>query len=198
MTRYGRRSKIKSIQKESVCFESPVLLYSVLVGVFINLFALFYNNDDQSVFLFIIISAIVYTITHNMIIVLTSSIIIVNSLILLKSFFKNHKNQIEGFENNDEYIEIHEKIISFTEDNPPPDDEIDGKDSVSDIIDSVLDNPLFNDDDELVEDYDIKPVENLMEFISEILNDYDDDTSNESVMYVMELNEYLNSSDEKE
>jgi|TARA_B110000285_G_scaffold66183_1_gene76078 hypothetical protein len=133
-----------------------------------------------------------------MIIVLTSSIIIVNSLILLKSFFKNHKNQIEGFENNDEYIEIHEKIISFTEDNPPPDDEIDGKDSVSDIIDSVLDNPLFNDDDELVEDYDIKPVENLMEFISEILNDYDDDTSNESVLYIMELNEYINNSDEKE
>ena len=121
MTRKGTRSKNKSTHKKDTCFESPLVLYLVLAGVLINLFSLLYNRDDKSIFLLIIISAIVYSITNNMIIVLVTSIIIVNSLILLKKLLQNNTIHIEGYTDNlsnVDYIDIHEKVLKFIDENP--------------------------------------------------------------------------------
>jgi hypothetical protein len=71
------------------------LLYLVFGLFIINLGVFMYNKDNQSIFLFAIMSLIVYCFNNNMIIVLLIPMIFINGLILI-----NKINSKEGFTEN--------------------------------------------------------------------------------------------------
>lgn len=200
--------------KMPVCFETPVLLYTVLVAVLVNLFVLFCNKDDQSLFLFIIISALVYSITNNMTIVLISAMIIVNSLVLLRHFLQKKsiriksepRVKIEGFTDqldDVDYIEIQDKIDEYTKSTKfskiMSDDVEETETDGYELIQNVLDNPVFDGDEKfLEEDYNREPVDLLLEFISDIKDKYeeDDEEITDEIQYFLDLDEYINNTDE--
>ena len=63
--------------------KSTLALYGVLLLAVMNLFVFIGNEDNESLFLFLIISALVYTKTTNMISVLLIPLISVNLLLYL-------------------------------------------------------------------------------------------------------------------
>lgn len=214
MKKIGPFPKKNIKPKMPVCFETPILLYTVLAAVLVNLFVLFCNKDDQSLFLFIIISALVYSISDNMTIVLISAMIIVNSLLLLRHFLQKKsiriknkpKVRIEGFTDqldDIDYIEIQEKIDEYTKStkfskiisNDVEENETDGYE----LIQNVLDNPVFDDDEKfLEEDYNREPVDLLLEFILDIKDKYEeeDEEITDEIQYFLDLDDYINNTDE--
>lgn len=214
MKKIGSFPKKNIKPKMPVCFETPILLYTVLVAVLVNLFVLFCNKDDQSLFLFIIISALVYSITNNMTIVLISAMVIVNSLVLLRHFLQKKsiriksepRVKIEGFTDqldDIDYIEIQDKIDEYTKStkfskiisNDVEETETDGYE----LIQNVLDNPVFDGDEKfLEEDYNREPVDLLLEFILDIKDKYeeDDEEITDEIQYFLDLDEYINNTDE--
>lgn len=214
MKKIGPFPKKNIKPKMPVCFETPVLLYTVLVAVLVNLFVLFCNKDDQSLFLFIIISALVYSITNNMTIVLISAMIIVNSLVLLRHFLQKksirikseHRVKIEGFTeqlDDIDYIEIQDKIDEYTKSTKfskiMSDDVEETETDGYELIQNVLDNPVFDGDEKfLEEDYNREPVDLLLEFISDIKDKYeeDDEEITDEIQYFLDLDEYINNTDE--
>ena len=74
--------------------KSTITLYVVLFMALINLFNFVNNKDNESLFLFIVVSAIVYMKTTNMILVLLIPLIFVNLLIYLRKMFISGR---EGF-----------------------------------------------------------------------------------------------------
>jgi hypothetical protein len=74
------------------------LLYFIFILAIINIGGFIYIKDNQSIFLFAVISIIVYFFNTNMIIVLLSSMIIVNTLIFLNKL----NGPIEGLENEED------------------------------------------------------------------------------------------------
>jgi len=202
------RKNIKS--KIPACFETPILLYIVLAAVLVNLFVLFCNQDDQSIFLFIIISALVYSINNNMTIVLISAMVIINSLMLLRHFLQKRsvktirkpKTRVEGFADqldDVDYIEIQEKVEEYTKTTKFSKKELSEAETDGyELIQSTLDNPVFDDEEKfLEEDYDREPVDQLLEFISDIKDKYEEDEENtDEIQYILDLNEYINNTDE--
>jgi hypothetical protein len=81
------------------------LLYFIFILAIINVGGFIYIKDNQSIFLFGVISLIIYCFNSNMIIVLLSSMIIVNTLILLNRL----NGPIEGYKNEEEEEEEEEK-----------------------------------------------------------------------------------------
>ena len=71
------------------------LLYAVFFISLVNISYFIYNQDNQSIFLFAIISLVVYLFNTNMIVVLGCTMIFVNALIFINSI-------PEGLENKDE------------------------------------------------------------------------------------------------
>jgi len=214
MKKIGSFPKKNIKPKMPVCFETPILLYTVLVAVLVNLFVLFCNKDDQSLFLFIIISALVYSITNNMTIVLISAMIIVNSLVLLRHFLQKKsiriksepRVKIEGFTDqldDIDYIEIQDKIDEYTKSTKfskiISDDVEETETDGYELIQNVLDNPVFDGDEKfLEEDYNREPVDLLLEFISDIKDKYeeDDEEITDEIQYFLDLDEYINNTDE--
>ena len=80
------------------------LLYLVFVLFIINLGVFIYNKDNQSIFLFSILSLIIYMFNNNMIIVLIIPIIFINTLILINKLNKSEDFQ-ENFEEEFEDVE---------------------------------------------------------------------------------------------
>ena len=78
------------------------LLYAVFFISLANLSYFIYNRDNDSIFLFAIISLVVYLFNNNMIVVLGSTMIFVNALILINSI-------PEGLENKGE-LEVCKRI----------------------------------------------------------------------------------------
>ena len=79
------------------------LLYLVFALFIINLGVFVYNKDNQSIFLFSILSLIIYMFNNNMIIVLIIPIIFINMLILINKLNSTEKFQ-ENFEEDFEEI----------------------------------------------------------------------------------------------
>lgn len=83
--------------------KSTITLYSVLLLAVLNLFVFIGNEDNESLFLFLVISALVYTKTTNMISVLLIPLISVNLLIYLRKVFMTRH---EGFDMDMEFEEF--------------------------------------------------------------------------------------------
>ena len=94
------------------------LLYFIFILAIINIGGFIYIKDNQSIFLFAVISIIIYVFNQNMIIVLISSMIIVNTLIFLNIL----NGPIEGLENEDE----EKKELEGFEDDDDDDDDKEG------------------------------------------------------------------------
>jgi len=77
------------------------LLYFVFILAIINIGGIIYIKDNQSIFLFAVISVITFIFNQNMIIVLLTSMVIVNTLILLNKL----NGRIEGFDDDEEGFE---------------------------------------------------------------------------------------------
>lgn len=84
-------------------FNSTLLLYGVFLITCINIFNLIITKNDESLFLFILISIIVYDFNKNMIFILGIPLIIVNTLLYLKYVFNKNKLSLEGMETTDEH-----------------------------------------------------------------------------------------------
>jgi hypothetical protein len=82
------------------------LLYFVFILAIINIGGFIYISDNQSIFLFAVVSVIVYFFNSNMIIVLLSTMLIVNTLIFLNKL----NGPSEGYENKEEEEEEEESI----------------------------------------------------------------------------------------
>ena len=93
---------LKDVGKK--CLKSTSFLYAALLLAVVNLFVFINNKDNESLFLFLVISTLTYTKTNNMIVVLLIPVIVVNLLIILRSVFVN--NKIEGMGSNTLYNEI--------------------------------------------------------------------------------------------
>ena len=74
------------------------LLYFIFILAIINVSGFIYIKDNQSIFLFAVISIIIYFFNKNMIIVLLSSMIIINTLIFLNKL----SGPIEGLKNEED------------------------------------------------------------------------------------------------
>ena len=103
--------------------KSTVALYVSLLLAVLNLVVLIANEDNESLFLFLVISTLVYTKTTNMIPVLLIPLIFVNFLIYLRRVFVSRH---EGFDMDIEFEEFNvwfdetilEEEIPSEEDDP--------------------------------------------------------------------------------
>jgi hypothetical protein len=87
---------IKNKFKSKNLLNNIKLLYLVFVLFIINLGVFIYNKDNQSIFLFSVMSLIVYFFNNNMIIVLLTPMIFINGLLLINKI--NSKEDVkEGF-----------------------------------------------------------------------------------------------------
>lgn len=99
------------------------LLYFIFILAIINVGGFIYIKDNQSIFLFAVISLIIYCFNSNMIIVLLSTMIIVNTLIFLNRLNGPiDRGPIEGYKNKeeeevDEEDEVKEGLVNEEEDN---------------------------------------------------------------------------------
>lgn len=166
------------------CLQSSLLLYTLLAATMINLFVLTNEDDNESLFLFVIIAAVLYSFSRNMIIVLAGSIIFTNLLIFLRDSFINVQ---EGFEGEGlSAIDIQKWIMKTYLDDaeyPTYDSDIDGKGNINEIITRIMDNEMFDEKGKPLGeyDYDEMPVDELKKFITYIYDKYsDDDLENES------------------
>ena len=87
--------KIKILPKNNNMLTSSLLLFLITIAAIINVFYLWTNQDNESLFLFILIAFIVYTEERqkNMILVLGIPFVVVNLLIYARKQFNS-----EGFE----------------------------------------------------------------------------------------------------
>jgi hypothetical protein len=102
------------------------LLYFIFILAIINVGGFIYIKDNQSIFLFAVISLIIYCFNSNMIIVLLSTMIIVNTLIFLNKLNGPiERGPIEGYKNEEEEDEeevvkeeeVKEGLVNEEEDN---------------------------------------------------------------------------------
>lgn len=96
-------------------FNTTPLLYIVFFIACINIFNLITTKNDESLFLFILISVIVYDFNKNMIFVLGIPLIIVNTLLYLKSVFNKNKLSLEGMETTTESDDMEEEDMEDEE-----------------------------------------------------------------------------------
>ena len=87
--------KLKILPKNNNMLTSSLLLFLITIAAIINVFYLWTNQDNESLFLFILIAFIVYTGERqkNMILVLGIPFVVVNLLIYARKQFNS-----EGFE----------------------------------------------------------------------------------------------------
>ena len=87
--------KLKILPKNNNMLTSSLLLFLITIAAIINVFYLWTNQDNESLFLFILIAFIVYTEERqkNMILVLGIPFVVVNLLIYARKQFNS-----EGFE----------------------------------------------------------------------------------------------------
>ena len=129
----------KNLQKNGgKCMKSPLFLYGVLLLAVSNLFLFISNEDNESLFLFIIISTLVYTKTNNMIAVLLFPLVIVNLLIYLRETFI--KSQQEGFDMDtkiNDFIKWFDNNVDETE--IPPEEDTDGSEFYNEFVKPMFD-----------------------------------------------------------
>lgn len=126
--------KIKGFGYKSM--KSTIALYSILALVVLNLFIFIGNEDNESLFLFLVISAIVYTKTSNMIPVLLIPLVVVNSLIYLRKLFMKR----EGLESGVKLPAFNKWFDEYMSDSEmPKDDDAEGLEFYENMIKPVAD-----------------------------------------------------------
>lgn len=187
-------------------FNSQQILYIVFILALLNIGNLIYINDVESLFLFIMISFIIYMFNKNMILVLITPIIIVNLLIYIKT---HYDNSIENFELNKNFglRDLQMWLQNYFNDNTKKSilekyknsDKINDFDNIYDLITPVLNEKIYDSKTELSES-NTKNLEKLIKylnFIDEIdnLKLYKEDEI-EQIEYIkdtiiVDLNKYL-------
>ena len=74
---------------------STIILYLVFLLTCVNIFTFIITKNDESLFLFILISIIIYEFNKNMILILGIPILIVNFLLYLKKAFNTDVEILE-------------------------------------------------------------------------------------------------------
>ena len=124
----------KNVKKMGVkSLKSTSTLYVVLALTLINLFVFINNQDNESLFLFLVISLLVYLKTTNMISVLLVPLILVNVLIYLRRLLMNGR---EGFAENANMKEFI-RFVETIQDAPSKDD-IEGKAFHTKFVEPVI------------------------------------------------------------
>ena len=186
------KNSIKKAYKKgmvkNIC-SSIYLLYFIVIVSLLNVFVLLLNQENESVFLFIIIASLIYMNNKNLIFVLGIPFIVVNILKYLKKIF-NRNNIHEGFApgNPEVYTKpLFQKFIKtrFNTDKSYQDYTmtLEGLTPISDLIQNVLNN---SDDEESFDDTPIIELEDYLEFMDSITED-DDLFKNNQVKYSKNL-----------
>ena len=126
------------------CMKSTFFLYGVLLLAVSNLIIFISNEDNESLFLFMAISTLVYTKTNNMIAVLLFPLVIVNLLIYLREKFI--KSQQEGFDMDTkikDFVKWFDKNVDESE--IPPDEDEEGSEFYEDFVKPMFDVKVKED-----------------------------------------------------
>ncbi len=144
MAKSKKQNKSQSLLKTlKLLLKSVNVLYLILILAVVQICSLLLKNDNITLFLFIILSATIYTIDKNMIMVLGIPLVITSVLLLLKHFFLPKMNEgfddMENFDETDflkwstDYFNNDNKYLEYTE-------EIDNKGSLKDAVTKLLNN----------------------------------------------------------
>jgi hypothetical protein len=106
------------------------LLYFIFILAIINIGGFMYIRDNQSIFLFAVISLIIYFFNKNMIVVLLSTMIIVNTLIFLNKL----NGPMEGYTNKKEKEEEKEEEEEENEKEGLENEEDDAKEGLENVV----------------------------------------------------------------
>lgn len=124
----------KNVKKMGVkSLKSTSTLYVVLALTLINLFVFINNQDNESLFLFLVISLLVYLKTTNMISVLLVPLILVNVLIYLRRLLMSGR---EGFAENAKMEEFIKFVVTIKD--APSEDDSEGDKFYTDYVKPVI------------------------------------------------------------
>lgn len=124
----------KNVMKMGVkSLKSTTTLYVVLALTLINLFVFINNQDNDSLFLFLVISLLVYLKTTNMISVLLVPLILVNVLIYLRRLLMSGREGFTENANMKEFIRFVETIQDA-----PSEDDSEGNEFYTDYVKPVI------------------------------------------------------------
>ena len=116
---------LKNVKKVGAkSMKSTVTLYIVLLLAVINLFVFINNQDNESLFLFLVISSLVYMRSSNMIPVLLIPLISVNVLIYLRGLVMSG---CEGFSSKEVKMKLFVNFIEQNADEPSDNDDEGGE-----------------------------------------------------------------------
>lgn len=168
--------------------KSKQLLYLIFIIVLLNLGYFITNKDNEALFLFIVISYLVYSFTKNMIYVLFIPFAVVNMLILLK-YLLNHKTHMnmEGFDLMDDAsnLKFDEKlfIMKWIQDNTLTGSMTDYQ-IYKDKVDESSDVPSLKNIIEEIQNEEIQgdktnveTIDTLLQYV-EIISTFSDDNDN--------------------
>ena len=121
--RKAKKDLMKMFQKSSKMgnklMKSTLVLYGVLLLAVVNLFIFVQRQDNESLFLFLVVSALVYTQTTNMITVLLIPLIFVNLLLYLRRVLLSRR---EGFDMESSMEEFSKWVKDNVDKKKPTDD----------------------------------------------------------------------------
>lgn len=146
-------------------FTSSILLFFVFIITLFYLWCLWEKQDNESIFLFILIAFIIYMQQKNMIIVLGLPLVLIHILILLRNQFRNTSS--EGFVNYEKYDPylFQEWVKTFIKQDDKKYREFtsnihENYGSLSEMIDNMLDYPIT-----LKDESNIKYVNELKDYM---------------------------------
>lgn len=184
-----RKMALPRLFSRSALLRSTTLLYIVFFLALFNMLCLWMNQDNESMFLFIIIAFIAYTQNKNMILVLGIPFVVVNIMILLRTMFRG---STEGFFDYEVYkaYDLQEWVKNYVQkdDNKYADftenisDELG---SLSEKVRKVLDNPMTSKEDE--REQHVNELKDFMLMVDMMQKD-DPLYENDQVIYVRKMN----------
>ena len=179
--------KNKKVSKNAL-FRSTTLLYIVFILSLLDMIGLWLNQDQESIFLFIILAFIVYMQNKNMIFVLGIPLVCINVLILLRTLFRRSHEGFFDYETYkaydlqnwvQRYVEKDDnKYADFTENIS---DELG---SLSEKVRKVLDNPMTSKEDD--RDRHVNELKDFMLMVDLMQKD-DPLYENDQVLYVRRM-----------
>jgi len=168
----------KNVKKMGVkSLKSTSTLYVVLALTLINLFVFINNQDNESLFLFLVISLLVYLKTTNMISVLLVPLILVNVLIYLRRLLMSGREGFAENANMKEFIRFVETIQDA-----PSEDDSEGNEFYKDFVKPVISIK----DNEIDSLENAKHILSLYNRLSEISTN-ENDSDSEYIAKVVEL-----------
>lgn len=172
--------------------KSTVTLYAVLVLAVINLFVFINNQDNESLFLFLVISTIVYMKTNNMIVVLLVPLLTVNLLIYLRALLMNRR---EGFSSDKINLDRFVKFVVKNTDSKPEKDDKDGRIFYFDFVKPVIEEL----DPDNLENISVKGMKNIMSLFGELNQTDESDIDSKYIKKMVKaFNEKFDDSKDKE